>query len=66
LAGVDEHGSAPFYFKLLMKRTKKDALKAMQNLGTPTNEYKRPRIESQESIASSVEMGSAAFKNDGS
>jgi len=38
----------------------------MQNLGTPTNEYKRPRIESQESIASSVEMGSAAFKNDGS
>jgi SHAQKYF class myb-like DNA-binding protein len=27
LAGVDEHGSAPYYFKMLMKRTKKQALK---------------------------------------
>ena len=38
LAGVDKHGSAPYYFNLLMKRTKKDAMKnALNNKNTPTN-----------------------------
>jgi hypothetical protein len=52
---VDEHGSAPFYFKLLMKRTKKDALRNQQNKMTPTNtSSNRPRLESYESMNTST------------
>ena len=51
LAGVDEHGSAPYYFKLLMKRTKKD-IKNMKGTPTSNNTTQRPRLESYESANS--------------
>ena len=52
-AGVDEHADASYYFKKLMKKTKKDMQKNAQNKTTPTNKSQRPRLGSYESAVSS-------------